>query len=382
MKNRKTKKREKRPKLDMKTQINIWTKAGGRCEFKGCNKLLWRDNLTFTEGNYSNIAHIVAVSPAGPRGDKTISEEKVKDISNLMLLCLDHHKLIDDSEGEYTVEVLKQYKEEHEKRIEYLTSLQDDMKTTILTISSNIGGRKVGIDTKKAFQAVKPKYPADAPIEIDLSSLNVEEDKDYYNVAKKIIDEKMNSIIIPAIQRGDIRNLSIFGIASIPLLIYLGNRVGDTIDTDLYQHHRDTQDWKWKDVNDETIQEYSTYIPEAVSGEQEIILKLSLSGRINHDIVIASIGKKLPSYEISIDEPSVEFLKYQNQITEYRSRFLEIISAIRDNHSSNCRIHLFSAIPAPIAIETGRSLLERVEPKFIVYEFDKGSKHYYKAIEV
>ena len=84
-----------------KVKIRLWGKAAGRCQYDGCNKQLWLDSLTKTEFNTAYIAHIVADQPNGPRGDAALSKKLKADISNLMLMCDEHHRLIDreDIEG-------------------------------------------------------------------------------------------------------------------------------------------------------------------------------------------------------------------------------------------------------------------------------------------
>lgn len=61
------------------------------------------------------IAHIVAKSLDGPRGRNPLPVEERDDYNNLILLCPTHHKIVDDNEGDWPVEVLKQLKEDHEK---------------------------------------------------------------------------------------------------------------------------------------------------------------------------------------------------------------------------------------------------------------------------
>src|SRR5207247_537409 len=78
-----------------KVKIRLWGKAAGRCEYDGCNKPLWLDEVTKAEFNTAYIAHIVADSPDGPRGDPIRSEKLKCDLRNLMLLCDPHHRLVD-----------------------------------------------------------------------------------------------------------------------------------------------------------------------------------------------------------------------------------------------------------------------------------------------
>lgn len=50
-----------------KTRVRLWVRASGRCQYAGCNKPLWRDDLTMADMNSAYIAHIIADSPDGPR---------------------------------------------------------------------------------------------------------------------------------------------------------------------------------------------------------------------------------------------------------------------------------------------------------------------------
>jgi hypothetical protein len=78
------------------TRTILWAKAGGRCQYAGCNKLLIGDLISGAEDkNFGFVAHIVADTPDGPRGDPIRSALLSNDINNVMLLCSVHHKLID-----------------------------------------------------------------------------------------------------------------------------------------------------------------------------------------------------------------------------------------------------------------------------------------------
>ena len=74
-------------KVSPLTVSKLWAKSGGRCEYDGCNKLLYKDDLTSDEINRAYVAHIVAASPDGPRGDVVLSAKLVDDLSNVMLMC-------------------------------------------------------------------------------------------------------------------------------------------------------------------------------------------------------------------------------------------------------------------------------------------------------
>ena len=99
-------------------------KSGNRCAFPNCPKILFKDGDNPEDAvNRSEIAHIVAQSEDGPRGKYPLAMEERDKENNLILLCEEHHHLIDDPKKVpfYTVERLRQYKEDHEAKMQEAT---------------------------------------------------------------------------------------------------------------------------------------------------------------------------------------------------------------------------------------------------------------------
>ncbi|MFP5269620.1 HNH endonuclease [Coleofasciculus sp.] len=98
--------------MKMKDVKLLWGRSGNRCAFPGCKIELTPDGSKSTLGE---MAHIVADSPDGPRGESDLTPEERDEYSNLILLCPTHHTLIDKNPEEWTVEKLKLMKLEHEQ---------------------------------------------------------------------------------------------------------------------------------------------------------------------------------------------------------------------------------------------------------------------------
>lgn len=91
----------------------LWGKSGNRCAI--CqNVLVEGETDTVDESIVGEEAHIVARSENGPRGISELTLNERDKYDNLILLCRNHHKVVDDQPTEYTVEKLKQIKEAHE----------------------------------------------------------------------------------------------------------------------------------------------------------------------------------------------------------------------------------------------------------------------------
>ncbi len=94
-------------------------KSGNRCAFPGCTAVLVKPGAFGTRPVIiGEIAHIVSASPDGPRGNHLLPTGEHDKHMNLVFLCPEHHKTVDDQPQIYSVERLRQMKKEHEEAVE------------------------------------------------------------------------------------------------------------------------------------------------------------------------------------------------------------------------------------------------------------------------
>jgi hypothetical protein len=106
-----------RKKISDKETKLLCLQSKGICAFPNCGKSLIQDGTNLDEPVVTGeIAHIVAYEPGGPRGDSSFPEEERNKHTNLILLCGDHHKLIDSQVNTYSIPVLREMKRAHETR--------------------------------------------------------------------------------------------------------------------------------------------------------------------------------------------------------------------------------------------------------------------------
>lgn len=370
-----------------KVALKLWVRSGGRCQFRGCNQVLWRDDLTQREMNKAYIAHIVADSPDGPRGDPVFSPLLAKEFSNLMLLCPTHHKLIDDKSKvkDYPVELLQEFKREHEKRIENLTSIREDMKTHLLFFTDNIGNRMPSINFNDACTSVLPRYPAESKfIEIDLTSSPYRDyESSYFIVRQDEISRLIESRIRQRSRCESINHLSIFALASMPLLIHFGYEVGDTIPSDVYQPHRDTCSWKWQALNEREFRYIiEPLIPLEVGYTKAIVLNLSLSDVVHPEAIDRVMKEPYYTYKMTIPAPSHDYLKSKDQLELFKVEMRALLRQIKETHGAGYEIHLFPAIPASVAVSLGQILLPKTDPPIHVYEHNHRNNGFRYALTI
>jgi SMODS-associated and fused to various effectors sensor domain len=372
----------KRLSIPDSIKLKLWVLSGGRCEFPGCNEYVWRDGLTLNEDNFAHMAHIVAASTKGPRGDENLSPKLSIEFENLMLVCLKCSKLIDGkNKTAYSINDLQKYKQAHEDRIRIQTDLQPESKTTVVRFMANIGDRAVKIGLNDTYQAILPRFPADERgLLMDFTNRPGRGEANYWESFANEIVLATEQELRPGNNRQRPDHISIFALGPIPLLIKLGHSIGNTISADLFQRHRDTEDWKWKD---EIEERFEYHLQEDVSADSgDVAIVLSLSGKIHRDEVYKNFKVRPSVYEISVDSPNPAFLDQKSKLQKFRNMYRDLVSLIRDRHGGGAVIHLFPAIPAPIAVLCGRELLPKSDPSMIVYDHEKEQGGFIQILKI
>ena len=94
-----------------KTVKRLFALSRNRCAYPRCETPIVHSSGTIT----GEVCHIKAQSTGGPRFDSKQSDEARHAFDNLLLLCSVHHRIVDERPDTYTVELLAEMKEMHER---------------------------------------------------------------------------------------------------------------------------------------------------------------------------------------------------------------------------------------------------------------------------
>ena len=386
-KNRKSEPKITRKNVPLHTKLKLFGRSAGRCEFSGCNKLVWRNDLTLTDGNFGEVVHIIAASEDGPRGNKESINLQIE-FSNLMLLCQQCHKEVDDNPDKYPPELLSEWKWKHEDRIKIQTRHPEDIhKSTVLLFSVNIGDRIVPINPEAYRNAMFPKYPTDEKgIRIAKNNFDGYNDPEYWQAFASEIQRKIKWYFEEGIDEEKVKHLSVFAIGPMPLLMFLGKCIGDTVPADLYQSHRNINDtnqtWSWPVEEKDTETRYIVNSRHINKSGGNVVIVLSLSGKIRSDRYEKLTSENFSVYEITIEEPSIHFLKSRKQLKDFSLKYRKLLNNIQATHGDSCQISIIPAVPAPIAVECGRVLLPKSDPEIFAYEYDDSQDRFRRVLKI
>jgi hypothetical protein len=350
-------------------QCLLWGKAAGRCEFAGCNQVLWKSPVTQEPVNIAQKAHIYSFSGAGPRGNSGISTDVLNSIENLMLVCHGCHRKIDqDRDGRrYSVRLLRQMTADHEQRIELVSGILPKKSSHVLLFGANIGEHRSPLNTREAAAALFPlRYPASSqPIELStLNSSFSERDADFWVMEAENLCRKFDRQVRERLAIGDVKHLSVFSLAPQPLLILLGTLLGDIVPTDVYQRHREPQTWEWP--VDEAAPAFEFRPPVSTDGTPALVL--ALSATIAEERITPLVGRDASIWTVTVPAPHNDVTKSRAQLSEFRTLLRSVLDRIKAAHGQGTVLHVFPAISVSLAIELGRVRMPKADMPWEIYD--------------
>jgi hypothetical protein len=353
----------------------IWIRAGGRCAI--CKRYLLDEDLGEVVA-IGEVAHIVGRSEdaRSPRGQHALPLNNRDEMDNLVLLCRDQHRVVDQRKLEplFTVAKLRDIKREHEAQIKHLTGMAAEGTTAVLRVVGDVRGDPVVVDKATAAAATVhdkrfPYYELDFQnrgVEIDLRQLPNEGTDLYWVVGKSKVDQELERLR-QAIRAGKIQHISVFAFARLPLLVHLGVALDDTVPIAIYQWHRATGLWVWAD-NGPIIDFVATGEAE-IGCAEEAVLIVNVSGTIHHSGLPQPL-QLLPFYRIEPVEvtPHVELIQRSETLCNFERAVRKLLGTWEKAAKSLRRVHLFVAAPVSAAVVLGRVLDPQVNPHWLVYD--------------
>ncbi len=371
----------KRPEMPDAVKNMVWGAAGGHCVL--CGRTVIENDVQGTVVTIGEIAHIVGWGEDSPRGDDSLPYEERQEPENLILLCRDCHKPI-DSGGyikAFTREVLLQRKREQEERIKTFIEYTTYKPAVLLRLIGDIRGSSPSLHYHEAFTAtiaagMLPKLlPRQyrTEVDVDLRRIPGEGTRQYYETCARQLDATL-STINDGIRHDEIRSLAVFAFARIPVLVYLGSKLDDKVDTVLFQRRRGDGEnpWIWPDSISEAPQFLATCLREGANPQRAALI-VNLSGTVPLSEVAARVAPDEAIYEIAPAPPAAvdhNIISTRKALENFEATARSWLAQIERDHGRLKAVDLFGAIPLTPAITLGRILMPNVSPAWTVHERD------------
>lgn len=339
-----------------------------------------QDDETWQQFNGSNIAHIVASSPDGPRGSEKSYELSDK-LENLMLLCPTHHKEIDENEALYTIERLKDIKRLQEQKVQELLEGMEYPESEIVILESPIKGRiDVHVDRMLAVKALRSihKKPASAyPHIIKIEGYGDYSAEQYWDTAVKKLKNDVTIVLADKFKYVPELEVSVFPLAPIPIIAKFGELLGDKKGVDIFQKTREPDTWCWTNEGVTNNFIVSKTVITKNAGTAKIAIALSLTANVSEERILDVVDATV-IYHIRAEHTGVDCISSKEDLKSFWQKYQSVCDRIKNEDHCNSA-SVFPAVPVSAAFEIGRRHMMETHPVLDIYEECNG---FFKAVTI
>jgi hypothetical protein len=382
--------------LKPRDETRVWHEAGARCMYRGCGEDLSRTSLTTKSAAAAYLAHIVASDEDGPRGDPQWSHRLSDDPDNVMLMCDEHHRLIDriDVLG-HSREYLQAMRSEHVGKVGAALDSLRYPHTRGIAILGDIGNVKTSFHQRDMREAMLARGLSPVP-EIDQLVRHFNRDDrispDYW---RWVLTEHENDFreltrrLGAAQPLGDgIEVLAVFPLHYVPILILCGRIVGEARQVEIFQYSHG-KSWQWP-ANSTPQPDKFFFVDDAkgVSSTRsaEVVLTLELTAEVDLNAFPDEIkhgieAGHLPWLRVRAQSPAPTCITHWQDLVQFTIVARQAVNHVQDVVRAST-VHLFGISPASTLFRFGQILQPGHHSDYIVYDRPDRNKLFNAAIRI
>lgn len=383
------------PNLNSAVKVEILKDAANVCMFRGCGKRVDKIGKSARSGNVGQLAHIVGADPLGPRG-RHDSHTLADKAENVMLVCYDHHRLVDAIDPEaYPIAELQTMRREHVQRVSSLLGQLSWERAMPLVIRGGIAGQSPAITFREISDALESsKLSALHPEGEHLTMSPIERPEKHYGY--QVLSQLKPAIgrLITACQSGSYgptsgNTLAVFAIHDTPVLALAGRILGEARTAHVLQRTRGASSpWRWiaptKNTSDVDLKIDDT--AKAASGAQIGLLTIALSDTyqdtwIPKPMREAIAAGHMPWISISAQRPGNSIVEAPCDLEHIMRDIRESLRRLQGDIQVK-EVHMVIVAPVSVVFSIGQALQSGNHLPTTVYHRVNSTKPFEPAIRI
>lgn len=342
------------------TKNILGNRVGWICSNPSCRKLT--RGAAGDESKYVNIgvaAHICAASEGGPRYDVNMTQEERKSYNNGIWLCQSCSKLIDSDIDRYSVEILRQWKNQAEERT------KEDLES-----QRNFNTKEFCTLKIKSFSEASKEEKLEQSVLIDLTDYfecrYLKDECSWREIADRIKSDLRSSLETE--KQYVVKLITHYPIAFIAGRIMNPKSALKTIPAQNTVNGNEI--WEIKN-SEKSGYEQLNFTKESMSEVNvDSAVVISITRNIRSAAKEYIVKKKLPVgeiYYLSFQNPSIDSVK-DGEHAWMLAKQIDFRIGERSTNNKKGKLHIFFAGPVSIMFQLGKMSLSY--GKGCVYDFD------------
>lgn len=371
-----------------KVSAKVWGDACGRCMFEGCGTKL----ITDSGARFGYLAHIVASDPKGPRGTVADSHRLSNDPKNIMLMCDEHHRLIDCFEPDkYTDTVLSSMRQAHCDRVDYYLSALTLPRVEAITLHANLAHVPTYFSESEFRDALLARGRAMNPRVTHYLRRTQRDERGtsafWTNYLREHRLDIQNLVArFNTIHLNSTSELAIFPLHHIATLVLAGRIIGEASAVQVFQYHRDRKTWKWD--TDALPQPEGSFYVDGLSNQQatEVLMTVELTAHVDQSLLPPNLldrvsKNQVPWVRIITDHPNAGCISHPDDLTSFMRVARQAINHVQDVMRAK-KVHFIGISPASTAFCFGQMLQAGHHPTYTIYDRANRDSYFEDAFSI
>ncbi|MBC3228646.1 SAVED domain-containing protein [Serratia fonticola] len=365
--------------ISEKTAQKVWADAGARCMFEGCAHDLSEIALWTQAARVGYLAHIVASDPEGPRGSQVDSHRLANVAENIMLMCDEHHRLIDSFAPQYyTAEILNEMRRSHRDIVRnYLDSLAFQ-RTKAVTLHANLANVPTYFHDSELIEAIVATRRAMEPGVVHYVRRKSQRDDrhlpEFWYQYLREHEHHIRELVTGFNSSNGLstENLAIFPLHHIPTLVLAGRVMGEAQAIQVFQYDRVRKTWAWDSKANAHPAGTFRVSPLPPTRADEVFITLELSASLDEDSLSPEFRGEVDSGEIpwirvTTSETGAGCIGCPEDLEQF-SRVARAAIVHAQDVMRVAKVHLIAISPASTVFCFGQMLQAGNHPEYVVYD--------------
>ena len=118
------------------------------------------------------------------------------------------------------------------------------------------------------------------------------------------------------------------------------------------------------------------------SKDVPVALKLALSATVNDDRITTVLGGDTAIWSITCDKPGNDIMRRKDDLGTYKQLLRNLFDRIKAFHGEGVLLHVFPAMPASAAVETGRVWMPKADLAMKLYDQNRTAHAFVPTISI
>jgi hypothetical protein len=220
--------------------------------------------------------------------------------------------------------------------------------------------------------ALPPDYQSLPHVQLSAPVTGAAESGDF-TTASQVIKSWFQESLRPLLVHHPDYRVVYFGVAPIPLIVYLGWLLGPLHPVEVrLRHHLAKRFLPWTDAPNSALLAQPTWSRDRDENPGEVVVRISTSHPINEAAVKMAVSEPLCEVDLRLSAPAEDVFHSEAEVTAVAEAWKRLLDELTERFPRVTRVHLFASVQSGLAFLLGTRVSHAMHPELVLYQYGAG----------